>query len=121
MSALAAVAAALLPAAPVMLLLTTRHEGDPIDGSWLAEAGNPPMEMVDLRPLNVADAHALAELLLTGSADEAVARCVARAQGNPLFLEQLARHLRERLDDAVPVSVQTLIQARVDRLETSAP
>ena len=52
-----------------------------------------------------------------GRRDEAVARCVARAQGNPLFLEQLARHLRERLDDAVPVSVQTLIQARLDRLE----
>ena len=54
---------------------------------------------------------------MVGSADDAIERCVARAQGNPLFLEQLARHLRERHDDAVPVNVQTLIQARLDRLD----
>jgi class 3 adenylate cyclase len=117
LSALAAIAEALLADAPVMLLLTTRHEGDPIDAAWLAQAGEPPITLIELRPLREAEAQKLAGLLLAGSADEAVARCVARAQGNPLFLEQLARHLRERLDDAVPVSVQTLIQARLDRLE----
>ena len=117
LSALAAVAGALLATSPVMLLLTTRHEGDPLDATWLAEAGEPPVALIELRPLREAEAQKLAGLLLAGSADEAVARCVARAQGNPLFLEQLARHLREQLDDAVPVSVQTLIQARLDRLE----
>ena len=45
-------------------------------------------------------------------------RCVARAQGNPLFLEQLARHLRERDDDSRAGNVQTLIQARLDRLDS---
>lgn len=115
--ALAAVAATLLPASPAMLLLTTRREGDPIGAGWLARAGDPPVTLIELRPLRESDARELAGLLLAGSADEAVARCVDRAQGNPLFLEQLARHLRERLDDAVPVSVQTLMQARLDRLE----
>ena len=47
----------------------------------------------------------------------AAERCVARAQGNPLFLEQLSRHVRERGDDAVPATVQTLMQARLDRLD----
>lgn len=116
-SALAAVAAMLLPASPATFLLTTRHEGDPIGAAWLAQAGDPPVTLIELRPLRESDARELAGLLLAGSADEAVARCVDRAQGNPLFLEQLARHLRERLDDAVPVSVQTLMQARLDRLE----
>ncbi|MFO1047414.1 MAG: adenylate/guanylate cyclase domain-containing protein [Geminicoccaceae bacterium] len=116
-AALAGVAAMLMPAAPAMLLLTTRHEGDPLGAAWLAQAGDPPVTLIELRPLRDSDARELAGLLLAGSADEAVARCVARAQGNPLFLEQLARHLRERLDDAVPVSVQTLMQARLDRLE----
>ena len=104
---------------PCCSLLTTRREGDPIDAAWLAEAGSPPTTVIDLRPLREADAQKLAGLLLAGCRDEAVERCVARAQGNPLFLEQLARHLRERLDDAVPVSVQTLIQARLDRLEAA--
>lgn len=117
MLGLAAIASSLLPGSPVLLLLTTRHESDPIDADWLARAGHPATAVVELRPLQEPEAQELAGLLLAGSADEAVARCVARAQGNPLFLEQLARHLRERLDDAVPVSVQNLIQARVDQLE----
>jgi tetratricopeptide (TPR) repeat protein len=116
-SALASIAETLLGAAPIMLLLTTRHEGDAIDAAWLARAGQPSTTIIELRPLRPSEAQELAGLLLAGSRDEAVARCVDRAQGNPLFLEQLARHLRERLDDSVPVSVQTLIQARLDRLE----
>ncbi|MGD9509951.1 MAG: adenylate/guanylate cyclase domain-containing protein [Geminicoccaceae bacterium] len=119
LGALAAVTRALLPAAPVMLLLTTRREGDPIDPAWRGQAGEPPTTAIELRPLRKAEASRLAGLLLAGSADEAVARCVSRAQGNPLFLEQLARHLRERLDDAVPPSVQNLIQARLDQLDAA--
>ena len=117
LSVLAGVAEALLGHAPVMLLLTARQDRDPIDAVWLAQAGNPPTMEIDLRPLQEAKARELAGLLLRGCRDDALARCVARAQGNPLFLEQLARHVRERSDDAVPVSIQTLIQARLDRLE----
>ena len=105
--------------APVLYVLTSRHENCPIDPTWLAGAGNPPTTVIDLDPLRKADALALAHELMLGCEADAVARCVERAQGNPLFLEQLARHLRERFDDALPVSVQTLVQARLDRLEAS--
>jgi tetratricopeptide (TPR) repeat protein len=44
---------------------------------------------------------------------------VERAAGNPLFLEQLLRNAEERADGAVPDSVQSLVQARIDRLEPS--
>ena len=40
-----------------------------------------------------------------------------RAAGNPLFLEQLLRHAEEGADVAVPGSVRSLVQARLDRLE----
>ena len=103
---------------PVLLVLTTRPEGDPVDSAWRLRAGSPPATVIELGPLREAEAHMLAAMLLEGSQQEAVERCVARAQGNPLFLEQLARHLRERHDDSVPVSVQTLIQARLDRLDS---
>ena len=96
---------------PVLLVLTTRPEGDPVDSAWRLRAGSPPATVIELGPLREAEAHMLAAMLLEGSQQEAVERCVARAQGNPLFLEQLARHVRERDDDSVPVSVQTLMQA----------
>src|SRR5688572_9519733 len=43
---------------------------------------------------------------------------LARAAGNPFFLEELARNAREatRGDRGVPATVQQVIQARMDRL-----
>ena len=55
-----ALAAGGLAALPVLLLLTTRREGDPIDGAWLASAGSPTTTVVELRPLRDTDAQQLA-------------------------------------------------------------
>jgi hypothetical protein len=41
---------------------------------------------------------------------------VQRAEGNPLFLEQLLRNVREHGDGDVPASIQSLVLARIDRL-----
>ena len=50
--------------------------------------------------------------------EEFAARCVERAAGNPLFLEQLLCHAEENARAAgVPGSVQSLVQARMDRLD----
>ena len=102
---------------PALFVLTTRHEGDPIDAAWLVSAAGPPTRAIDLRPLQDLDARKLAGQLLGSDQEEALERCVARSQGNPLFLEQLAKYLRERCDDDVPVSIQTVIQARLDLVE----
>ena len=40
-----------------------------------------------------------------------------RAAGNPLFLEQLLYHAEEIAEAGVPGSVQSLVQARIDRLD----
>ena len=42
--------------------------------------------------------------------------CIQRAEGNPLFLEQLLRNVEEHGDSDIPASIQSLVLARIDRL-----
>ena len=71
---------------------------------------------VDLGPLPSDDARALAEALIAANTAFAE-RCVDRAAGNPLFLDQLLRHADESQAVAVPGSIQSLVQERIDRLD----
>jgi tetratricopeptide (TPR) repeat protein len=72
---------------------------------------------MDLQPLRAAEAEELAGgFVETGS--DFVQNCIARAEGNPLFLEQLLRNAEEGSLTEVPGSIQSLILARMDRLET---
>ena len=71
---------------------------------------------MDLGPLDPEEARVLAAPFLAANVAMAE-RCVERAAGNPLFLEQLLRHAEEGLGAAVPGSVQSLVQARLDRLD----
>jgi tetratricopeptide (TPR) repeat protein len=49
-----------------------------------------------------------------------VEHCVERAAGNPLFLEQLLRHAQTAVgSQAIPGSVKSLVQSRLDRLAAS--
>ena len=70
---------------------------------------------IDRGPLGAAEARLLALPFLEANAARAE-RCVERAAGNPLFLEQLLRDAEEDPETGVPGSVQSLIQARIDRL-----
>jgi class 3 adenylate cyclase/predicted ATPase len=100
---------------PVVLAMTSRLEGDQIDDAWRATTGSTPIITVDLRPLRHADAIVLASKFL--DATESFAKsCVERAGGNPLFLEQLLRGAETAAEDAVPGSIQSIVQARVDAL-----
>ena len=71
---------------------------------------------IDLGPLRPQEAAALAGAYLDANAEFAK-RCVERAAGNPLFLEQLLRHAEESAEAGVPGSVQSLVQARMDQLD----
>jgi class 3 adenylate cyclase/tetratricopeptide (TPR) repeat protein len=101
-----------------LLVLTSRLDGDPLDDEWLNGAGGAPMTTIDLGPLGRDEALALAGSFFD-AADRLAARCVERAAGNPLFLEQLLRHVEETDEAGVPGSVQSLVQARLDRLDPS--
>ena len=102
---------------PCLLLMTTRLDGDPIDPAWRAQADGAALTTIDLGPLRVDEARSLARSILADSCG-LEERCVERAAGNPLFLEQLARLGRENASAvAVPGTVQSLVQARLDRLD----
>jgi class 3 adenylate cyclase/tetratricopeptide (TPR) repeat protein len=98
---------------PVLLLLTSRIEGDPLARGWRPPG---PMLTIDLAPLRRDEALALARNFFE-TTNAFVARCIERAAGNPLFLDQLLRDAEHRAESTVPDSVQSLVQARMDRLQ----
>jgi class 3 adenylate cyclase/tetratricopeptide (TPR) repeat protein len=98
---------------PLLLVLTSRNVGDPMGRGWQVRS---PMLTIDLAPLHQEESLALARSVLEQLSPFATS-CVERAAGNPLFLEQLLRNAEEQVDGAVPDSVQTLVQARMDRLD----
>ena len=97
-----------------ILVMTSRIEGDPLDHAWRTSTGGSPLLTIDLGPLRI-EAAALAEAYLEANS-EFTRRCIERAAGNPLFLEQLLRHAEGAAEAAVPGSVQSLVQARLDHL-----
>ena len=100
---------------PVLLVMTSRVGGDPLDQSWRSTTGGCPVVTVDLGPLRMEDALKLASTFFNVTSQFALG-CVQRAEGNPLFLEQLLRNVEEHGDEDVPGSIQSLVLARMDRL-----
>jgi class 3 adenylate cyclase/tetratricopeptide (TPR) repeat protein len=101
---------------PAVLLITSRIEGDPLDHAWRASAEGCPVMTVDLGPLREDEALELAGGFVQ-STGRFVRNCIERADGNPLFLEQLLRGAEESEEEAVPASIQSLVLARMDRLD----
>jgi class 3 adenylate cyclase/tetratricopeptide (TPR) repeat protein len=101
---------------PALLIMTSRIEGDPLNETWRAQVPGASLRTIDLGPLPMDDAHSLAEALIAANT-AFVERCVERAAGNPLFLDQLLRHADESQAVAVPGSIQSLVQERIDRLD----
>lgn len=98
----------------LMLVLTTRPEGNPFAHSnqpfqGLSATG------IDLGPLRLKDAERLARTRLSDAPD-LVASCVRKADGNPLFLEQLVRTAVAGSHD-LPGTLQHMVLARVDALD----
>jgi tetratricopeptide (TPR) repeat protein len=100
---------------PVVLAMTSRIDGDPFDDAWRA-CVRTGITTIDLGPLRPEDPSQLVQQLQIAS-NAFLNRCISRAGGNPLFLEQLLRYTQEGAQaDEVPASVQSLVLARMDRL-----
>ena len=99
---------------PVVLAMTSRLEGDPLDTAWRASVQPCPLTTIDLGPLRAEEAMELAGELLTTSHRFAT-QCIERAAGNPLFLEQLLRAADEH-EEHLPATLHSLVLARLDRL-----
>jgi predicted ATPase/class 3 adenylate cyclase len=100
-----------LPASSVLLLATYRPGYTP---PW---AGKSYATQVALSPLDADAGRALVHSM-TDVPDELADTIVARAEGNPFFLEELANMtLEDGSADAVPQTVTEVLAARLDRLE----
>ncbi|WP_422777121.1 ATP-binding protein [Pseudomonas mediterranea] len=96
--------------APIVWLLTSRPDGDPLETAIRAHA-NTPMSVLDIAPIRAREATALAAQF-TDVDPHYRADCVIRAQGNPLYLTQLLASQ----EGTFPDSLRHLIQTRVDKL-----
>lgn len=110
---LAAMAGAVVDC-PALLVMTYRVEGEPVDPVWRGAMQDAPLTTIDLGPLRDSEIRSLAEELATDNGP-LVRRCMERAGGNPLFLEQLLYNAADD-DAAVPDSIRSIVWARLDRL-----
>jgi DNA-binding SARP family transcriptional activator len=107
--------AAAVTSQPALLVLSTRPDEDPIDAAWRARARGCPLTTLDLAPLTDDESRELAANYPDLPA-ATIDGCIRRAQGHPLFLDQLLR-AAEAGEAAMPASVQALVLARVEKLE----
>ena len=75
---------------PILLLLTSRLQGDPVDRDWRDGIGAASFLAMDLEPLNANEAQSLV-LEIEGIDADWSSACIERSGGNPSFLEQLLR------------------------------
>ncbi|MCL5777199.1 AAA family ATPase [Limibaculum sp. FT325] len=101
---------------PVVLVMTTRTEGDPMSRSWRGGLRGVSLVAINLTPLGRADSEALAAQFVERSS-QYVLDCIDRADGNPLFLEQLLRNAEEQRGQSLPATIQSLVLSRMDRLD----
>lgn len=101
---------------PALLIMTSRIDGDPIDRAWRASLQGAALATMDLGPLRSDDALRLANSCYSAS-DDYAKTCIDRAGGNPLFLEQLLRSAENFSSTDLPGSVQSVVLARMDRLD----
>ncbi|MBI5108190.1 MAG: AAA family ATPase [Rhodocyclales bacterium] len=110
-AALARIAAA----APLLLVLTTRIDGDPTRTVLRDMVREGRVTAFDLAPLAADSAVELASRF-AGLDAGAMREIVERAEGNPLFLEQLLLNAGSSALAVLPGSIQALVLARMDQL-----
>ncbi|RDU95942.1 ATP-binding protein [Trinickia dinghuensis] len=96
--------------APIVWLLTSRQEGDPLDAT-LRPNFPAALSVLDLAPLRPREAVSLAAQFADVDPTYRDA-CIERAQGHPLYLTQLLANRESEFPD----SLRHLVQTRIDRL-----
>ncbi len=104
-----------LAGAPVLLLLTFRPGYRPrwLDKSYVTQIALPSLGATESRQI-------LSAILGSDALDAAGQALMAKAEGNPFFLEELARTVAERGHTApirsIPNTIHAVLAARIDRL-----
>lgn len=102
-------------ALPVVIVLTSRVDPAPIDAAWRARLHDGRIVTIDLAPMTEAEALQMSQLI-AADLDTFARQCIKRAEGNPLFLEQLLRSRLTGEADDLPVSLRNVVLARLDQL-----
>ncbi|MBT1517425.1 AAA family ATPase [Bradyrhizobium sp. SRL28] len=89
---------------PALLVMTSRIERDAFHELRRATIAGQAIVMIELGSLRPREANRLAAAYLD-TLGEIAQRCVERAAGNPLFLEQLLRHAQEHAEGGIPGSI----------------
>jgi len=110
---------------PALLLFAFRPDAQASSrrlAEWLETEPADRSTRIVLSPLSEEDSGALIDRLLSGARSDAVrAGILARTEGNPLFLEELAASIGiDADDDTIPDTLQALITARLDTLDDEA-
>ncbi|MBX3669497.1 MAG: AAA family ATPase [Rhodocyclaceae bacterium] len=103
---------------PVLMVLSTRPENDPIDTIWRSGLFNTPMHTLDLAPLSKTAARAVALAHADMDADY-LEKILRQADGNPLFLQQLLLDYPDRIG-RLPRTIQELVKSRLAGLDTAS-
>ncbi len=98
--------------APILLVCLTRPELLETHPTWAAPQPNRTIVVLD--SLDDGEARELAERL---GARELAGRIAQRAEGNPLFVEQLVAVDEGQPTGELPASIQAVLAARIDRLD----
>ena len=101
---------------PVIFVFSTRFEGEPLDPVWRSQIQSTPLLTMDLSPLRQNEAEQLVKQTLDLVADK-TAELIQRSGCNPLFLEQLLFCVEQAVD-VIPDSVQSIIAAKLDTLDS---
>lgn len=106
--------------APATLLALARSELLEVRPGW--GSGVLGATTIPLETLSPVDSASIASYLLSGRGDlSAVERLVEVAEGNPLFIEELAASLLDRgPSDELPTTVRAAIASRIDALPAEA-
>ena len=101
---------------PIIFVFSTRFEGEPLNPIWRSQIQSTPLLTLDLSPLRQKEAEQLVKQTLDLVADK-TAELIQRSGCNPLFLEQLLFCVEQAVD-VIPDSVQSIIAAKLDTLDS---
>jgi class 3 adenylate cyclase len=108
--------AARLRGLPIMILTLARPELLDLRPAW--GGGLPAYSALPLAPLSAAEAQQLATMRLGELRSTAASRLAETAEGNPLFIEQLAATVAEstQAGQSLPTTIRGILAARLDAL-----
>jgi hypothetical protein len=101
----------------VILIASSRIESEILTKDfWLQDINKYSVQIIDLQPLTSSESYQVANS--SSLTNERILRqCVERAEGNPLFLDQLLRNADDNLEQgSIPGSIESMMIARVDRI-----